>query len=293
MVEGMSEVRVEEAASLKDLEAVCRLQVATWSESTSVPLPMLVVAVEAGGIVLVARHREEIVGFCLGVPAYDGRTLWLWSHMAAVSAAWQGKGVGTLLKRRQRDVARRFGYPLITWTFDPLEARNAHFNLVRLGAMATAFFPNHYGAMDDPLNRGLPTDRLLAAWWVDDVARPAVPEASVPVTLLAARATAGGRVEPRLAETVSAVPVGDGRTVELLRAPSPPGAASGGGVLAVEVPLDFQELKREDPGLARAWRDATRAAFLHAFGRGAVAVGFESRREDGVGRYLLVGGDVR
>ncbi|MBE3590818.1 MAG: GNAT family N-acetyltransferase [Firmicutes bacterium] len=317
---------IEEARSLKDLNEVERLQAETWSPSVVVPSELMLVAAETGGTVLVARAEGRIVGFCLGFAAWDGREAWLWSHMAAVEPAYQSRGVGAALKLRQREVAREKGYRVVTWTFDPLQAGNANFNIVKLGALARTFLPNHYGFMDDPLNRGLPSDRLLAEWWVDGAAG-AVPRVDgEPVVFLAARRRDDGLVAPdgdapagggRLASGGSAAPAGpcgedggvpgDGRKgghggdgapthplIRPARAPAAPVWPERPWRLGfIEIPLHFQELKAADTDLALAWRQATAAAFQKAFSLGAVVCGFRRDAAAGVGRYEFILGGAK
>jgi predicted GNAT superfamily acetyltransferase len=96
----------------------------------------------------------------------EGRT-YLHSHQTGVSAAYRDRGVGRMLKLFQRDEALGRGIRLVQWTFDPLEMKNAHFNLNRLGAICRQYIPNLYGLTTSPLHRGIQTDRLVAEWWLD------------------------------------------------------------------------------------------------------------------------------
>jgi predicted GNAT superfamily acetyltransferase len=100
----------------------------------------------------------------LSFPAFRAGRQYLHSHMVAVLPEWQNRGVGRRLKFAQRDEALQRNLDLIEWTFDPLEARNAYFNVVRLGAVVLRYIPDLYGPSSSPLHRGLPTDRLLAEW---------------------------------------------------------------------------------------------------------------------------------
>jgi predicted GNAT superfamily acetyltransferase len=111
-----------------------------------------------------------MVGFCLAVPGFHGTSneagRYLHSHMLAVLPEYRRAGVGRRLKLEQRRDALGRGIRLIEWTFDPLEWKNAAFNLNRLGAIARRYVPNQYGISSSPLHRGLPTDRLIAEWWL-------------------------------------------------------------------------------------------------------------------------------
>jgi predicted GNAT superfamily acetyltransferase len=127
---------------------------------------MFMVAHESGGQVLGAFHNEKPIGFSLAfVGAHEG-VPHIHSHMVGVLPDYRDAGVGRLLKLRQRDIAIAKGFHLIEWTFDPLQLKNAHFNFARLGAIARRYRPNFYGRTSSPLHAGLPTDRLVAEWWI-------------------------------------------------------------------------------------------------------------------------------
>jgi predicted GNAT superfamily acetyltransferase len=138
----------------------------------------------------------------------------------------------------------------VSWTFDPLEARNAYINLQRLGCIARLYHRNHYGDMEDELNRGLPSDRFEAEWWLG-TRKPAVPPDEPMVAL-------------RLAD--------DGEPVS-----KPVDLSAARGVL-IGVPRDFQAVKRTSLELALRWRLESRAAFEAALAAGLIAVDF---RPDG------------
>ena len=108
-----------------------------------------------------------MVGFTLALVGTRAAKPFLHSHMTAVLPEFQNQGVGRRLKLFQRHDALKRGIRLVEWTFDPLELKNAHFNFVRLGAIARRFIPNCYGVTESPLHAGLPTDRLVAEWWID------------------------------------------------------------------------------------------------------------------------------
>ena len=162
------EVIVRPCKGLEEFEACMGIEVAVWGESDlHVPLPMYVVAEETGGQVLGAFVGERMIGFTMAVAGVkEGRTL-LHSHMTAVLPEYRDRGVGRRLKLFQREDALRRGIQLVEWTFDPLEIKNAHFNLARLGAIARRYIPNCYGITSSPLHGGMPTDRLMAEWWLD------------------------------------------------------------------------------------------------------------------------------
>lgn len=148
---------------------VCvELQQRVWGYSPvdTVPAQVFIVASKTGGHVLVAYEEEEPIGFALAFAAVrDGRS-YLHSHMVAVVENFQNRGVGRQLKLAQRDDGLARGIESIEWTFDPLQLKNAHFNIARLGAIARRYIPDLYGRTSSPLHAGLPTDRLVAEWWI-------------------------------------------------------------------------------------------------------------------------------
>lgn len=143
------------------------LQRAIWGfdELELLPVRFFVVAQKIGGQILGAFHAGRMIGFCLAIPGLKpGGMIYLHSHMLGVMEEYRNAGVGRRLKLAQRDDALSRGIDLIEWTFDPLEIKNAYFNLVRLGAIVRQFAPNQYGSTSSPLHAGLPTDRCVAEW---------------------------------------------------------------------------------------------------------------------------------
>jgi predicted GNAT superfamily acetyltransferase len=127
----------------------------------------MVVAAHTGGQVLGAFDGDELVGFSEALVGIKDGQPYLHSHVTRVAETYRDRGVGRALKFFQREEALSRGIRLVQWSFDPLEVRNAHFNLNRLGAFCREFIPNLYGVTSSPLHRGLPTDRLLAEWHLD------------------------------------------------------------------------------------------------------------------------------
>ena len=162
-------IEVRHCRSLAEFEEGSRLERAIWSADICVPTPLFVVARHTGGQVLGAFDGGKMVGLTLALAGFRGGLQFLHSHMTAVLPEYQNRGVGRRLKLFQRQDALKRGIGLIEWTFDPLELKNAHFNLVRLGAVARRYIPDCYGITESPQHAGLPTDRLVAEWWVDSV----------------------------------------------------------------------------------------------------------------------------
>jgi predicted GNAT superfamily acetyltransferase len=153
----------------EDLAGCVRLQKEIWGfeDIELLPLRLFVVAEKIGGHVLGAFDGDKMVAFCLAIPGLKpGGEYYLHSHMLGVLPEYRNTGLGRQLKLRQRTDALERGISLIEWTFDPLEVKNAYFNIERLGAIIRRFVHNQYGTTSSHLHGGLPTDRLTAEWWV-------------------------------------------------------------------------------------------------------------------------------
>ena len=161
------EIEIRHCHSLAEYETCVDLELRIWGEQIAVPSAIFVVAHHTGGQILGAFDDDKMVGFTLALVGTRSGKPFLHSHMTAVLPAYQNQGVGRRLKLFQRQDALKRDIRLVEWTFDPLELKNAHFNFVRLGAIARRYISNCYGVTESPLHAGLPTDRLVAEWWLD------------------------------------------------------------------------------------------------------------------------------
>src|SRR5260221_6130515 len=163
------DIVVRKCCALKEFQGCVELQREIWGEADLEiePVTMFVVASLTGGQVLGAFDGGKMVGYTLAVIGLVQRAAYLHSHQTGVSAAYRDRGVGKMLKLFQRDEALGRGIRLVEWTFDPLEIKNAHFNLNRVGGICRRYVPNLYDATTSPLHRGIPTDGLVAEWWLD------------------------------------------------------------------------------------------------------------------------------
>jgi len=170
MAPGVERITIRKCQGIGEFAACVALQKEVWNfvDADLVPLRIFVVAEKIGGQIIGAfdNSSNELVGFAFSIPGERGGHAYLHSHMLAVRESWRNYGLGRRLKLAQRDDAIPKGFELIEWTFDPLEIKNAHLNLARLGAIARRYSVNHYGDSSSPLQGGLPTDRLVAEWWL-------------------------------------------------------------------------------------------------------------------------------
>jgi predicted GNAT superfamily acetyltransferase len=163
-----AEISIRHCHELPEFQQCFELQRAVWGKTElDVPLPLFVIAAETGGQVLGAFDGHKMVGFTLAIAGYRDGLPFLHSHMTAVLENYRDRGIGRRLKLFQREDALHRGIRLVEWTFDPLEVKNAYLNFMRLGAIARRYLPNCYGVTTSPLHGGMPTDRLIAEWWLD------------------------------------------------------------------------------------------------------------------------------
>ncbi|MBZ5507768.1 MAG: GNAT family N-acetyltransferase [Acidobacteriia bacterium] len=167
-VPGAEQITIRKCDGIDELNACVTLQKEVWKfdDVDLIPLRMFVVSQKIGGQVIGAFDGRELVGFAFSIPGSRSGHAYLHSHMLAVRESYRNYGLGRRLKLAQRDDAIAHGVELLEWTFDPLEIKNAHLNLARLGAIARRYSVNHYGHSSSPLQGGLPTDRLVAEWWL-------------------------------------------------------------------------------------------------------------------------------
>lgn len=257
---GEGEIEVREVSSLEELQEVTRLLERIWREERILTTELLRALATHGNPILAAFRGGDMVGTQMGFLGRDGERLILHSHVTGVLPEAQHAGVGFRLKTAQRDWCLVRGIETVTWTFDPMMARNAYFNLRKLGAVAPRFFRDFYGPMEDAYNTGERSDRLEIRW---DLTSPRVVAA----------------VEGR------PLPVDPSGAVAWLdqedAAPRPRARAEAERVL-IRVPSDYLELRGRHRSLASAWRDAVAEALEDATKRGYAAVDF--LRE---GAYLL------
>jgi predicted GNAT superfamily acetyltransferase len=163
-------IEIRQLFSHDEFKEVLYLQKTIWGfdDVELLPIRFLVVVSKVGGHVFGAYDGAEMVGFCFAIPGVKtGGRPYLHSHMLGVLPRYHNAGIGRRLKLVQREEALSRGITLIEWTFDPLELKNAFFNVERLGAIVRRYHPNQYGVTGSHLHGGLPTDRCIAEWYLD------------------------------------------------------------------------------------------------------------------------------
>jgi predicted GNAT superfamily acetyltransferase len=272
-------ITIRALTALEECRQVAALERVVWEFTDAedvIPPALLIVSIKRGGILLGAFDESATLqGFVYSMPGVKDGQLTQWSHMLGVAPEARATGLGLRLKLAQREQALRAGVDLIEWTFDPLQALNAHLNLTRLGAVVEEYEPDVYGQSTSPLHRGTPTDRFVAEW------RLSAPHVE-------RRISAAQSPLIRDSTVMSAVLVNPSREVEGWLEPSPRhDDVQGERRLLVEIPTGFTDMQQRHPDLALSWRMTTRSIFQTYLGRGYRVVDFFLAREAGRGQYLL------
>ncbi len=279
----MSEVEIRHLRTEDEFDACVDLQRDTWGWSFSdiVPVSMLQISVKMGGVCMGAfGPRGEMLGFVYGVTGVRKDELAHWSHMLAVRPEVRDRGIGRRLKLAQGDALRALGVRNVYWTYDPLVARNAHFNLNLLGVTIDEYVPDMYGRSDSELHQ-LGTDRFVVRWSLGREEGRVEPRGAQPP-------------ERRRADAVVVAPegvVGGPRTLEGAEEVPASQAVGTTGYMAaatveVLIPGDIEAVEARSVEEALAWRRTTRRAFTRLLGAGASVAGFFPDRE--YGRYVVV-----
>jgi predicted GNAT superfamily acetyltransferase len=251
---------VEGEAEFHEIEDIQR-EAWGFSDLDIVPSASLIASAHAGGVVLCAFEGEKMIGFAFGFPALEHGRPSIHSHMLAVRAEWRNFQAGFYLKLAQRKRVLALGLDEITWTFDPLQSLNAHLNFAKLGVISRRYIVNFYGeATSSPLHEGFGTDRLWVRWLIESDRVKELIERKSKLSEIPASAK---QIAPLLVSSEGGLPAagnldvttGKERFIEIKEC-------------FIEIPHDITALKQRDPEAARAWREATRPAFLAAIEAG-------------------------
>jgi len=269
----------DEIAPVEDLQR----RIWSGSEIDIIPAHLLQAAVHNGGLLITATtnivdpsnqeqpENKELIGFVFGFPGFyttpDGPRVKHCSHMLGVDPRYRNQGLGFALKRAQWQMVRHQGIDRITWTYDPLLSPNAHLNIARLGAVCGTYLSNYYGAMRDQLNIGLPSDRLQVDWWVNS-RRVNFRLSRRPRSLIQLDHMVSAEV--KIINEASLDQDGWPHPFKVELSPK----AQPDPLILVEIPADFQSLKRAQPELALEWRMHTRGLFVNLFRQGYLITDF-------------------
>ncbi len=291
----MSELRIARLVDIDDFRATEKLQRLIWPGSGTevVPMHMLLTIARNGGIVLGAWADDKLVGFLFGFLGTDDASskrvaaarLKHASHQLGVHPKYRDRNIGSQLKLAQRDAVLKDGVRLATWTYDPLETRNANLNLRKLGGIVRKYKRDYYGEMDDELNAGLPSDRFIVEWWL---------------TSNRVKERVSGKRKPVTFEQYmeAELPVINSPTIDEkgFLIPSENVVESVDKMLLlVQVPMNFQQIKAEEPELALRWRLHSRSVFESTIGAGFIITDYIHKPDfdDGpTGFYVLSFGEA-
>ena len=164
----LHEIEIRSLHTIEELENVRKLESKIWGAEDSIPAHQTITSVKNGGIVLGAFFNEQLVGFQYSFPGFNGKDVYLCSHILGIDEEFRNKKIGEKLKLAQREEALKLGYSLVNWTYDPLESINGYLNIAKLGGKCSSYIENCYGEMDDLLNSGIPSDRFHVEWHIAD-----------------------------------------------------------------------------------------------------------------------------
>ena len=271
-------ITFKQLKTLEDLNPCEDLQGAVWkfNKSDIIPPRFMRVLCKHGGFAMGAFDGDKMIGFVFGVPAIHYGRPSQHSHMLAVLPEYRNHNVGYQLKMAQREEALNRNIDLITWAFDPLQSKNAHLNINKLGVIACSYDINLYGeTSSSKLHSGLGTDRLLAEWWlVSDKVKTIIDrnahdaEKKLPAKGLNIN-------ETRYDEQGFLIPVDSDLSLT-------------DDVLLLEIPADIDKMKTANIDAAHRWRELIQKAFLHYFNAGYYVNSLQVEREDDTRRVCYV-----
>jgi predicted GNAT superfamily acetyltransferase len=280
----MAQITIRDLTSIDDLIQLRAVEKEVWglTDDDTLPLTLTIACQAAGNIFLGAFEKDKLVGFAFGFLGRERGQTMIHSHMLAVLDAYRHLDLGLRLKQTQRERALAMGVHEITWTYDPLQSRNAHFNFAKLGVLSDTYRVDFYGPETSSMLHRNGTDRLWVRWALNS---------------RRVRDRLAGKSLNTRAEILDAMRL----LAPLVRFdPSgKPGRADLAEALArqrvsIEIPGDIMAVEREDMGLAREWREATRWAFGEALKAGFFVLEFcrSIRGQQGPGAYLLQRGVI-
>jgi predicted GNAT superfamily acetyltransferase len=271
------EISIRDLDSIADLQLALDLEKETWGadDQDVTPLALAIASRAAGAMWIGAFDKDQLVGFAFALPSLEQSRTGFHSHMLGVRSSHRGSGIGYKLKLAQRQKALALGIKEITWTFDPLRARNAHLNFGRLGVISHDYRIDFYGPKtSSPLHRN-GTDRLWVKWHLVD---PRVETRLRGKDIRLENLDTLAHLEPLISFNGAGRPAISDIAQALARQR-----------IAIEIPGDMDRIESENEALAREWRLATRQAFTESLQAGFAVKEFcrSIRGQQGPGAYLL------
>lgn len=265
------DVEIRPLSTLSELAEVEPLEREIWGSSDLeiISVHTLHAMVHSGGQILGAFHGNQLIGFVVSILGSQSNPqllaasqLKIYSVIAGVARAYQNQNVGYLLKLAQREFAVRLGIPQVVWTYDPLESRNARFNIFKLGAICHRYHRNFHGEMSG-INAGIATDRFEVDWWVHhDQVQASVEGVKRPLSISQLPTNDFTIINPTTLNSAGLLEISD----TWLPAES--------NILLVEIPTNYQVVKQQDFVLANRWRHQTRLIFEAVFSCGYTVTDF-------------------
>ncbi len=254
-------ITVRELSSHAEFAEAERVQKKAWGmeDLMVTPKEIMIAIASNGGIVLGAFDEEAMIGVSVALPGRRHGRMYMYSHITGVSRERQSHGIGRILKEKQGELSAERGYKLVAWTFDPIIARNAYFNFVKLGVVSRTYFANYYGSMNDTINFGWETDRFLAEQFLDKKIMRMIRGSGT--------ATSAAHSAIKSRQTGAYLKCIDW-SIDL-KAPS----------VLVDIPKDILTAKASHAEEAERWRLATREVFQAYFDKGFTAVRLLKRTE--------------
>ena len=273
---------IRDLQTIAELQQVEALEQEVWelADRDVMPLALMIATREAGSVWLGAFDGPKLAGFAFGFLAMDAGHLTLHSHMLAVREPYRNLDLGHKLKLAQRERALAMRVPEMTWTFDPLQSRNAHLNFGKLGVVSDIYKIDFYGPETSSVLHQNGTDRLWVRW---PLASRRVRDRLQGKDYRPEVLDAFSRLEPLVQFNGDGKPLRHDLTAALARQR-----------IAIQIPSDILTVEQKDPGLAREWREATRWAFTEALRAGFFVAEFARtvRGNQGPGNYLLEKGNI-
>lgn len=254
-------IKIRQLTTMAELREMQQVEETVWQTSPN-PVHQTYTALKNGGIILGAFDKDKMIGFLYSFAGFDGENPYLCSHMLGILPDYREGGLGEHIKQKQAETARKTGYSMIIWTFDPLESLNAYLNLHKLGAIGTVYKKNHYGPMNDELNQGLSTDRFQIEWHINQQKPSREITFDKSKLLLDVKENSEPFIKPDAFNP-----------------------ANNGWFVAI--PSNFQTIKKRNFDLAKKWRHQSSQLFELLFTNGFIATDFLHDHSNQISYYYF------